>query len=263
MQRLRVKNIITICKYFLLLIFLFFSFITPVYAIDITLQWAPNNESNLAGYRVFYHEESQSYNYLDPYWETIDPICTIYDLDETKTYYFVVRAFSTNGFESGDSNEVCLESTPVSINKPPVGSGGCTLDGKFEKGTVRVAKYLYTDRGYTITGGVPDWMVGRTLIQTPNDERSNNYASGYFRFTSPVSYWVYVLFDSRSASIPDWLKSWELRSQYQMKTSLSSQPYLKFYRKWFNAGQCVDLGGNYGPGSSSETRSNYVVVYVD
>ena len=95
-------------KFILFFIFLFFNFATPVYAIDITLQWTPNNEPNLAGYRVFYCEESQSYNYLDPYWETIDPICTINDLDETKTYYFVVRAFDTNGLESANSNEVLL-----------------------------------------------------------------------------------------------------------------------------------------------------------
>ena len=95
-------------KFILFFIFLFFNFATPVYAIDITLQWTPNNETNLAGYRVFYRAESQSYNYENPYWESIDPTCTIYDLDETKTYYFVVRAFETNGLESANSNEVLL-----------------------------------------------------------------------------------------------------------------------------------------------------------
>jgi hypothetical protein len=109
----------------LFFILLCFNFATPVYAIDITLQWAPNNEPNLAGYRVFYREESQSYNYLDPCWETIDPICTIYDLDETKTYYFVVRAFDTNGLESANSNEVLLiEGVPA--NNLPVAS---SVDG--------------------------------------------------------------------------------------------------------------------------------------
>ena len=75
---------------------------------DVTLQWAPNNEPTFAGYRIFYREVGQHYNYLDPYWETIDPICTIYDLDETKTYYFMVRAFDTNGLESANSKEVIL-----------------------------------------------------------------------------------------------------------------------------------------------------------
>ena len=104
----KVQSMLNNLKFILSFIFLFFFFVTPVYAIDITLQWTPNNEPNLAGYRVFYFEESQSYNYLDPYWETIDPICTINDLDETKTYYFVVRAFDTNGLESANSNEVLL-----------------------------------------------------------------------------------------------------------------------------------------------------------
>ncbi len=82
---------------------------TSGYATDVTLKWTPNNEPNLAGYTVFYRQEGQSYNYTNPYWETTDPTCTIYDLDETKTYHFIVRAFSTEGFQSGNSNEVCLE----------------------------------------------------------------------------------------------------------------------------------------------------------
>ena len=125
-----------------------------------------------------------------------------------------------------------------------------------------IGAYYYTDEKYMITGGVPDWMLGRMLIQSPNIkyESYNWFASGYIRFTNPVSWWVYVLFDSRSASIPTWLNGWELRSE-RITTSLATQPYLKMYRKMFDAGQCVDLGGNYGPGSSTETRSNYVVVY--
>jgi len=100
-------------KFILFFIFLFFNFVTPVCAIDITLQWTPNNERDLAGYRVFYRAESQSYNYETPYWETIDPFCTIYDLDDTKTYHFVVRAFDATGLESTNSNEVIfMEGVP-------------------------------------------------------------------------------------------------------------------------------------------------------
>jgi hypothetical protein len=137
----------------------------------------------------------------------------------------------------------------------------CALEDKFEESSVAVGAYLYTDRNYYFTSGVPDWMLGRAFIQPPNDERKNNAASGYIRFTNPEDLWVYVLFDSRSSAIPDWLNGWELRSEYRIYTSLATQPYLKVYRKMFNAGQCVDLGGNYGQGSSSETRSNYMVVY--
>jgi hypothetical protein len=139
--------------------------------------------------------------------------------------------------------------------------GRCVLDTKFEETSINVGERYYTDRSYTITGGVPSWMVGRTLIKTLNNERFNNTAGGYIRFTTPVSWWVYVLFDSRASTKPDWLSGWEHRSQYQIFTSLSSQPYLEVWRKYFTAGQCVDLGGNFGPESSGENRSNFVVVY--
>jgi hypothetical protein len=111
-------------KFILSLIFLLLNFPTAVYAIDITLQWAPNNEPNLAGYKVFYREESQPYDYENPYWESIDPLCAIYDLDETKTYYFVVRAFDTNGLESANSNEVCFVKEVTANQRPTEKSSG-------------------------------------------------------------------------------------------------------------------------------------------
>lgn len=104
----KIKHLIT-WHYLSIFVLLFFCLATPGYALDVTLQWVPNNEPNLAGYQVFYRQEGQSYNYTSPYWETIDNTCTVYDLDETKTYYFVVRAFSTEGFQSSNSNEICLK----------------------------------------------------------------------------------------------------------------------------------------------------------
>jgi len=163
------------------------------------------------------------------------------------------------------SSSTCADAVkfaPASSSSSSSGSYDCTLNTKFNETPIKVGATYYTDRNYTIAGGVPNWANGLTLIRTVNDERSNTSSSGYVRFTNgrtPASY-VYVLFDSRSSSIPNWLKDWELRSD-KITTSLSSQPYLKVYRKQFDAGQCVDLGGNYGSGSSIETRSNYVVVY--
>ena len=162
--------------------------------------------------------------------------------------------FAPAGSSSTSSSSTSSGSTGAS------GSTGCTLNTKFKTIKFQNGAPYYTDRDYTITGGIPASMNGLNLIRTVNNQRSNTSSSGYVLFTNPIDSWVYVLFDSRSRSIPNWLKSWELRSD-KIKTSLSSQPYLKVYRKQFDAGQCVDLGGNYGSGSSIETRSNYVVVY--
>jgi len=93
---------------------------------DITLQWTPNSEPDVAGYKVYYREQHQIYDYNAPYWETIEPKCTIYDLDTTKTYYFVVRAFDNDGVTSSNSNEVMLqEGAPVnSVGNDVDGGGG-------------------------------------------------------------------------------------------------------------------------------------------
>lgn len=118
-------------KFILLFFPLFFGFVSTVYALSATLQWDQNSETDLAGYRVFLREEGQSYNYKNPFWECIDTTYTIYNLGENKTYYFVVRAFSSNGFESVDSNEVCLESTQAPVNKPPIANFSfATSEGK-------------------------------------------------------------------------------------------------------------------------------------
>jgi PKD repeat protein len=119
MQQIREKNIFTRWRYLILLNFLFLFIVTSGYARDVTLQWDPNSEPDLAGYRLFYCEEGQSYDYFNPSWEGTNTTCTIYDLEENKTYYCVVRAFDTEGLESGNSNEVCIETT-VDDNQQPI-----------------------------------------------------------------------------------------------------------------------------------------------
>ena len=110
---------------FILLFLNIFLFTVPSAsaATQILLEWAPNSEPDLAGYRVFYRNQGQSYDYTNASWEGINNYATIYDLDETKTYCFVVRAFDTEGFESGDSNEVCREPSIISNESPTADAG--------------------------------------------------------------------------------------------------------------------------------------------
>jgi hypothetical protein len=170
------------------------------------------------------------------------------------------------GFSGSGSNYMVFYGTGdgSSTNPlPPSSPSTCTLNAKFQETTLNNGIEYYTDRSYTIQGGLPDFMVGRSLIKTPNDERLNNASSGYMGFSNPVDWYVYVLFDSRAANLPDWIDKggWEKKSEYKITTSLSSQPYLQVWRKRFSAGVCVDLGGNYGTGSSTENRSNFAVIY--
>ncbi len=91
------------------------------YAIDITLAWDPNAEEDLDGYRVFYHQEGQSYDYNLPAWEGSNTTCTISNLDDNTAYYFVARALDTSGNESSNSNEVAYE--PSGNDQPTADAG--------------------------------------------------------------------------------------------------------------------------------------------
>ena len=109
--------------YFVPLIFILLLSTQNVYSLDVKLTWEANSEKNLAGYRIFYREEGQSYNYDSPTWEGSETTCTIYNLDDNTTYYFIARAFDTEWSESGDSNETCyaalsgtVEIGEVSVN---------------------------------------------------------------------------------------------------------------------------------------------------
>ena len=103
---------------------LFFFVLDASAATQVSFEWDPNSEPDLAGYRVFCREESQSYDYNNPSWEGTSTNCTIYDLDETKTYYFVSRAFDNYGLESIDSDELVLEADTPPENQAPTADAG-------------------------------------------------------------------------------------------------------------------------------------------
>ena len=134
-----------------------------------------------------------------------------------------------------------------------------TLDTKFQETLLTNGMQYYTDRTYTLTS-VPAQYVGLDTIKTPNNERKSQQNIGYLIFEMPMDGNVYVAFDSRASSLPSWMDKFEYTG-YHVRTSLGSQPFLKIYSKAFSAGDCVNLGGNYGPGSSTENRSNYMVFY--
>jgi PKD repeat protein len=85
--------------------------------IDVTLAWDSSSGSD--GYRLFYREDGQNYDYTSPDWEGTGTTCTISGLDESTTYHFVVRAFNDYG-ESGNSNEEHLY--PAGANQAPSAS---------------------------------------------------------------------------------------------------------------------------------------------
>ena len=138
---------------------------------EVVLEWTPNSEPDLAGYKVFCREENQSYDYTNPSWSGTDNFCTIYDLDENKKYCFVARAYDSEGFESGDSDEVCHIPTIMPDNQPPIANAG--PDQTVDEGrsvTLSGANSTDPDDGlaayhWTQTGGSP------VVLSDPNGSR--------------------------------------------------------------------------------------------
>ena len=105
--------------YRICIIFISLIFASVALADTVTLQWDPNSETDLAGYRCFMRESHLGYDYAVPAWEGIATTCTIENIENNKRYRFVVRAFDTEGYESGNSNEVAYDMGTIPDGKPP------------------------------------------------------------------------------------------------------------------------------------------------
>ncbi len=76
---------------------------------DVTLRWDANTEPDLAGYNIYYGNESGVYGEPIDAGNVTEYVVT--GLDDTQSYYFVVTAYDDEvpRLESAYSNEVSLQ----------------------------------------------------------------------------------------------------------------------------------------------------------
>ena len=104
---------------------MFFCFVWPVYAVDVTIAWSPNIESDVEGYKLYYKTgfNGPPYNgvgategdapitiWTDELYNPEQPEFTIHGLNENETYHFVLTAYDIDGYESAYSDEVSFNS---------------------------------------------------------------------------------------------------------------------------------------------------------
>ncbi len=83
-------------------------------AAEVTLAWDANQPAP-QGYLIFQRQQGAVYDYANPVWPTdgndhTETTCTITNLADNVTYFFVVRAYVGND-QSGDSNEVSFQAS--------------------------------------------------------------------------------------------------------------------------------------------------------
>ena len=113
----------------LILLLLWMTIFAPAlgWTAEVTLAWDPSSEGSIIGYRLYTREEGELYDYAHPEWQGEQAQCTVSGFDEYESYYFVVRAFDSDGNESGDSNEIYWNpgaAVANGLNGDADGSGG-------------------------------------------------------------------------------------------------------------------------------------------
>jgi len=100
----RIPWCLSFCLSFLMLLPILFFFHQSALAAQVTLAWDPNNEPDLAGYRVHYGTVSGNYQiHLDA---GLNTTYTIANLQDGKAYFLAITAYDSFGNESSFSNEV-------------------------------------------------------------------------------------------------------------------------------------------------------------
>lgn len=127
----------------------------------------------------------------------------------------------------------------------------------FTETTLDEGLAYYTDRDYVLTS-VPSAYAGMDAIIAPNKDRNLTTESDYLTFEMPSADTVYVAYDSRATSQPEWMNGF-IDTGDVLLTSLYSQPSLKIYSKAYEQGECVNFGANKASGFTGDIISNYIV----
>ncbi len=102
--------------------------VSSAFCAQVTLAWDANDPAP-QGYQVYQRIAGQSYNFSNPVWPTdgtdhTETKCTISNLTEGTTYYFVVRAY-VGSDQSGNSNEMSY-TVPSSVTLSSITISGAT-----------------------------------------------------------------------------------------------------------------------------------------
>jgi hypothetical protein len=121
---------------------------------------------------------------------------------------------------------------------------------------VHVGEEYYIDRPYTVIS-IPSDKTDLLWIKTANDDKMNSQEE-FLSFTINIDADLYVGYDHRAGSLPDWIADHFTDSGLQIEVSDTDASPMTLWARPVQAGT-VTLGGNMAPGASG-AGSMYVVL---
>ena len=171
----------------------------------------------------------------------IDSRSNVFDLYETY--------LSEGGVDLG-ANYGGPEDNMYQLYFIPQKSGGLQISSlsksNYQLAVLELGDKMYIDRDYTLAS-IPDVLDGLMWMKTANDDKTDQEPTDFLSFEVSDSSQIYVVYDSRIPSAPQWLSSWELCSGQVVDSR--GTPF-DIYSKTYSEGQVV-LGGNGGDPESN------------
>src|SRR5579862_1990449 len=114
----------------------------------------------------------------------------------------------------------------------------------------------FIDRSYRLNSSP---AAGLIILRQAEDDK-NVTATTHIKITVPPSTYVYIAYDSRATTLPDWLSTGWTRYLTFTETFVGqSGVTMSYYQSNTNLGGQIILGGNMAPGASGALR-NYIVI---
>jgi hypothetical protein len=113
---------------------------------------------------------------------------------------------------------------------------------------------VYLDRSYTFTT-IPESIEGSTYIKTANNDKKSAQID-FLTVSVNQDVTVYVAYDKRATSLPDWLSGWNSTDLMVGTTDVKRRVYAKDFTEG-----TITLGGNRAAGAAG-ADSNYNVMVV-
>jgi fibronectin type 3 domain-containing protein len=132
----------------------------------------------------------------------------------------------------------------------------------YELARIEVNQKYYTDRTFTVTG-IPEGFDRLWWVRTKNNDKANTDAN-FINIGLSRNAIVYVAYDPRPLSVPNWLSSGQGWTDTGLSIGVTDTAAgkLRIYSKQFSPGMVV-LGGNLAAGYVGPTNgyiSDYVVL---